>query len=210
MRLLSNVTEWFIEVTVFEDAAGLLSADFFVFLDVDAAIMEITAEMQLKREGGHIRVAARHRTDPGARQRFELVVLDAWLFVKVPDSRWLSLGDDRVDCGDTRSIVVLSQRRANNSVSSSTSGFPAPLALLMLKKDDRLERCNDVLQHRMQQKVGYPHLVLDACWQTLSWEGSALRSLPGCLDSARVRAVTSSIRERLHMVVGTRRPRYEP
>ena len=118
MRLLSNVTEWFIEVTVFEDAAGLLSADFFrFFLDVDVAIMEIAAEMQLKHDGGHIRVAARHRTDLGARQRFELVVFHTWLFVKVPDSRWLSLGDDRVDCGDTRSIVVLSQRRANNSVS---------------------------------------------------------------------------------------------
>ena len=107
-------------------------------------MIEITAEMQLKYEGGYFRVAARHRTDPGARQRFELVVFHTWPFVKVPDTRWLSLGDDRVDCGDTRSIVVLSQRRANNSVSSSTSSFAALLVLLMLKKDDRFERRIDV------------------------------------------------------------------
>ena len=98
MRLLSNVTEWFIEVTVFEDAAGLLSADFFVFLDVDAAMMEITAEMQLKREGGYILVAARHRTDPGARQRFELVVFHTWLFVKVPDSSGFRLATLVAQC----------------------------------------------------------------------------------------------------------------
>ena len=86
MLLASNLTEWFIEVTGFEDTAGLLSAELFGLLDVDASIMEI-AELQLRHGSAHIRVAARHRTDPGALQRFELVVFHAWRFVKVADSK---------------------------------------------------------------------------------------------------------------------------
>ena len=91
--LASNLTEWFIEVTVFEDAAGLLSAELFWLLDLDAAIMEIAVELQLRHGSAHIRVAARHRSDPGAFQRFELVVFHAGRFVKVADSRWHSLGN---------------------------------------------------------------------------------------------------------------------
>ena len=89
--LASNLTEWFIEVTVLEDAAGLLSAELFCLLDLDAAIMEVAVELQLRHGSAHIRVVARHRTDPGALQRFELVVFHTGRFVKVADSRWHSL-----------------------------------------------------------------------------------------------------------------------
>ena len=69
----------------------------------------------------------------------------------------------------------------------ATGSFPSNPALLVLKKDDRLVRCIDFLQNRMQQK-GRILFGMRVGKRSRGKEVLFAMQLAGCCDSASVRA----------------------
>ena len=90
--LMKNLRPWLCEVVAYEDDHLLPHHDLWVLLGLDPNVAEVAEALQLRWDGGKMKVAERWADDGNVWEAIELVVTHIWAFRKYSESRWLSLG----------------------------------------------------------------------------------------------------------------------
>jgi hypothetical protein len=189
---MKNVRAWLHEVVEYEDQPWFPRRALWALLAVDTIIAEIAEDLQLRYEGGKLKVAQTWRGDADTYDSIELVLTHTWAFRKYSDSRWLSMGPSTRGllaaqiCG-TREFVEWLLRKPISSrfylggfldcftqdvvrlaAVVGTSSFPADAALTNLMDDPRLAMNIDSLEADVLQEVSYAHSLPVAIWELLA------------------------------------------
>ena len=201
--LMKNVRAWLYEVVEYEDQPLFPHQVLWTLLAVDTNIAEIAEDLQLRYQGGKLKVAEKWRGDAATYDSIELVLTHIWAFRKYSDSRWLSMGPSTrcllaaQICG-TREFIEWILLKPSNSrfylggfldyftkdvarlvAVVGTSSFPADAALANLMDDPRLAMNVDSLEADVMQEVSYAHSLPAAIWELLAsrcmWDGFSLR-----------------------------------
>jgi hypothetical protein len=118
--LLKYVRAWLHEVVEYEDQPWFPHRALWTLLAVGTNIAEISEDLQLRYEGGKLKVAQQWRGNADTYDSIELVLTHIWALRKYSDSRWLSMGPSTRGllaaqiCG-TREFVEWLLRTPSNS-----------------------------------------------------------------------------------------------
>ena len=91
-QIVSNLNSWLRSVLSFEDWQLPQKAEVWIVLGVEPEVAERMATMQLRFEGGRVKVAASLEGDDNVVDSVATIFMHVLRLRKYSDSRWVSLG----------------------------------------------------------------------------------------------------------------------
>lgn len=202
--LMDHMRPWLVSVLVYEDDHMLPHSEFWTLLGLAPRIVEVASELQIRYDGGKLRVAARWEGDSQVWNSIELVLMHIWAFKKYSESRWLSLGPscrcmvgalatgirDFVEWvlakpGTSRYYLGGFTDFWSKSVAHlvgvvAMSSFPADAALSALLEDDRIATTLAALEDDLKLEVRFVHNIAGEIWDFVGaacmWDAVGLRN----------------------------------
>lgn len=199
--LMAQLPRWLPKVLAFEEWGFADPSPLWVLLGVSSEIVELLSQMQLRFQGGQLKVAPSFQAKDDLPDLIAMCLMHIWTFRRFSESRWLTLGSSSrcliaslllglpslvgdIMASSSSRYYISGFQHLDASVKEvasiiATSSFISDSVMAQLLDDDRVVHRIEILEGEVYEELAYTSAidmnVFEVIGEAVGWTGARLR-----------------------------------